>query len=139
MKMKFSERLKQLRIEAKLNQSEFGNLFGVSGSAIGMYEQGRRQPDIDLLVKISEYFNVSIDWLVGSSDNRVERIDYTKLDLNLSDYSSESMNFHEELPNDMYIIMRNASKLTPEQLKVIKDLTKHFRDSNEKLSKNKDD
>lgn len=50
----------------------------------------------------------------------------------------EPIELIEELPKDMQIIMRNTKELTPEQLKVIKDITKQFRETNEKLAKNEE-
>lgn len=63
----FEKRLKELRLAAELTQAQLGRALGVSASAIGMYEQGRREPDGKMLAKISEYFNVSLDYLLGSS------------------------------------------------------------------------
>lgn len=62
----FEKRLKELRLAAELTQAQLGRALGVSASAIGMYEQGRREPDGKMLAKISEYFNVSLDYLLGS-------------------------------------------------------------------------
>jgi len=64
----FGDRLKELRKERKLNQSEVGDALGLSASAIGMYEQNRRTPDPEILKKIAEYFNVSIDYLLGRTN-----------------------------------------------------------------------
>ena len=64
----FAERLKKLRLEADMKQSDLGKLLGVSASTIGMYEQGRRYPDFETLIKIANYFNVSLDFLLGRSD-----------------------------------------------------------------------
>lgn len=63
-------RLKQLRLDAGLTQSELSKILKISASAIGMYEQGRREPDYDTLMKMATYFNVSTDYLIGYSDKR---------------------------------------------------------------------
>ena len=52
------ETLKKLRKSKGLTQAELGKILGVSPSTIGMYEQGRRTPDKDALIAISNYFNV---------------------------------------------------------------------------------
>ena len=47
-----------------MTQKDLGDLLGISASTIGMYEQNRREPDIDMLLKISTHFDVSIDYLL---------------------------------------------------------------------------
>lgn len=64
--MEFAQRLKQLRAEASLTQTELGKLLGISSSAVGMYEQGRRKPDGEMLGTISRHFHVSVDYLLGN-------------------------------------------------------------------------
>lgn len=64
----FAKRLKELRVDGDLKQSELAKIIGVSSSTIGMYEQGRRFADQETLSKIAECFNVSTDYLLGRSD-----------------------------------------------------------------------
>lgn len=75
----FGKRLKELRLAASLTQAELGRALGVSASAIGMYEQGRREPDGKMLAKISEYFNVSLDYLLGSRREQAQNREVTEL------------------------------------------------------------
>lgn len=67
---KFNERLKQLRQEADLSQAEFAQQIGTSKSSINMYERGEREPGIETLEAIADYFNVDMDYLLGKSDHR---------------------------------------------------------------------
>ncbi len=67
--MKFPEILKYLRTTHNLNQVEFSKVIGVSRSTIGMYETGKREPDFETLEVIADYFNVSMDYLLGKTDN----------------------------------------------------------------------
>lgn len=67
---KFNERLKQLRQEADLSQAEFAKQIGTSKSSVNMYERGEREPGIETLEAIADYFNVDIDYLLGKSDHR---------------------------------------------------------------------
>ncbi|HBI91260.1 MAG TPA: XRE family transcriptional regulator [Terrisporobacter glycolicus] len=64
----FGKRLKSLRIEKDLNQSDLADILELSTSTIGMYEQGRRYADLDTIKKIAEYFDVSVDYLLGRTD-----------------------------------------------------------------------
>ncbi|MFZ2539499.1 MAG: helix-turn-helix transcriptional regulator [Oscillospiraceae bacterium] len=61
-------RIKELRKSHKMNQTQLGKIVGVSTSAIGMYEQGRRDPDTSTLLNIAKTFDVSMDYLVGVCD-----------------------------------------------------------------------
>lgn len=61
--------LSKLRKEKGLNQREFANSFGVSNGAVAMWETDKRQPDIDTLIKIAKFYNVSLDYLLGSSSD----------------------------------------------------------------------
>ena len=59
-------RLKELRENRNLTQAELAKLLKVSPSAIGMYEQGRRDPDSSTLKKLSVLFNVTVDYLLDN-------------------------------------------------------------------------
>ena len=59
-------KLRTLRKDRGLTQSELGKALGVSPSTIGMYEQGRREPDKDALLAIANFFNVTTDYLLGN-------------------------------------------------------------------------
>ncbi len=60
----FCENFKKLRLSHGLTQVQMANKLNISPSAIGMYEQGRRKPDSDMLTKICRVFNVSTDYLL---------------------------------------------------------------------------
>lgn len=58
------KRIAALRHASGLSQSELGKQLGVSSSAVGMYEQGRREPSVDTLVRIARLFGVTTDYLL---------------------------------------------------------------------------
>lgn len=66
----FGDRLKKLRKEKDILQKDLADALKLSVSTIGMYEQGRRDPDTETLSAIAEYFNVSIDYLLGKTNDR---------------------------------------------------------------------
>lgn len=71
----FGANLKKLRESAGLSQEQLGELIGVSKSTIGMYEQGKRMPNTNTILKdIASYFGVTIDYLVGFDqvENNIE-------------------------------------------------------------------
>ena len=57
-------RIAALRREAGLNQAELAQRLQISPSAVGMYEQGRREPSADTLVSMAQLFGVSTDYLL---------------------------------------------------------------------------
>ena len=57
---KFGEILMQLRQEKHLSQAELGHIIYVSGGTISNYEKGVHYPDVEKLVRLADYFNVSI-------------------------------------------------------------------------------
>lgn len=66
--MFFSERLKSLRLSNKLTQKQLSAKVGLSELAIQNYESERRKPAYDVLIALADYFDVSIDYLVGRTD-----------------------------------------------------------------------
>lgn len=66
--MEFSERLKELRKQAHLTQVELAGKLGIVQSSYADWERGRKKPTQDNLVKIAQILNVSVDYLVGNSD-----------------------------------------------------------------------
>ena len=81
------ERLKQLRIKKGLKQQELADMFGLSSGTISFYESEQRKPDIDFIVAIAKYFDVSTDYLLGLT-NAIdkENIDISKV-TGLNDFS----------------------------------------------------
>ena len=61
----FGSRLKELRTNAGLTQAQLGNLIGVTKSVISYYELQERSPSPDVLIKLSQIFHVSTDYLLG--------------------------------------------------------------------------
>lgn len=67
------ERIRRLRLEIEKTQKEFGALFGVANSTVSLWESGDNQPDADMLTRIASHFRVSVDWLIGRTDDRGQR------------------------------------------------------------------
>lgn len=64
----FGERLKNLRKERHLTQEQFGKIFFLDKSSISRYEKNNQMPENDLLQKIADYLEVSIDYLLGRTN-----------------------------------------------------------------------
>lgn len=63
------ERLTELMEKYNMNKTELADLLGISRSMITLYGTGGRMPSYEILLKIADHFNVSIDWLTGRTDN----------------------------------------------------------------------
>ena len=64
----FSERVKSLRENHKLTQQELANIINVTDKAISLIETMRRGASIEVLDALADYFNVSVDYLIGRTD-----------------------------------------------------------------------
>jgi len=77
--MEFSERLKELRKQAHLTQVELAGKLGIVQSSYADWERGRKKPTQDNLVKIAQVLNVSVDYLVGNSEEKADELDNIEL------------------------------------------------------------
>ncbi|ACM61504.1 helix-turn-helix protein [Caldicellulosiruptor bescii] len=63
--MNFGGILKDLRMQKKMSRQELAKMLELSESAIAKYEEGQRSPDLNTLIKIAKFFDVSTDYLLG--------------------------------------------------------------------------
>ncbi|MET3508429.1 helix-turn-helix domain-containing protein [Halalkalibacter oceani] len=63
------QRIASLRKQKGISQYELADRLGFSRGKLANYEQGSRQPDYDTLNKIADFFDVSVDYLLGRTDN----------------------------------------------------------------------
>jgi repressor LexA len=63
----FGYKLKELRKREKISQKELATQIGVAQSTVGMWENGKNKPEYDTLLKIAEFFEVSVDYLSGKN------------------------------------------------------------------------
>ena len=87
-----SERLKEVREAQKLSQTEVAEKLGVSKQSIANWENGNIMPSIDMLIKISKYFNVSSDYLLGLNDRKF---------INVTDLTLEELAHIQAIINDI--------------------------------------
>mgnify|MGYP001069470517 CR=1 FL=1 len=63
--MDFSKKLKQLRLLLGCTQTQMADLLGITARGYRNYELGAREPELSVLIKLADHFNVSLDELVG--------------------------------------------------------------------------
>ncbi|UWE05297.1 helix-turn-helix domain-containing protein [Laceyella sacchari] len=115
----FSERLKALRKAKKLTQQQIADRFGITKSAVSRWESGVIQPDIDKIKEIADFFDVTIDFLLGNDANQ-ENKDKKNADL---------VDLLEEIKKRPYVIdpkTGEAKYIPKERLKIINDLIEGY-------------
>lgn len=90
-----AQRLLYLRQKNKKTQAEIASLLGITRQAYGYYEKGEREPDMESLGKLADYFEVTVDYLLGRTDSP-RRIDYGE------DIDPKELAEFEEFVNDPY-------------------------------------
>lgn len=104
-----SKRLKELRMNNGLKQSDLAKLLSISTSRYGQYETGRRSPDYKLLIQIANFYNVSIDYLLGRTNViKPENIDENDLLAKLNTADSETKASVEQFLN--YLLYEKERK-----------------------------
>ena len=77
--MEFSERLKKLRKDSGFTQVDVAEKLGISQPAYASWERGIKKPTQENLVKIAQVLNVSVDYLVGNSEEKSDELDNIEL------------------------------------------------------------
>lgn len=67
--MSFPERLIQIKNDRKMLQKDIAAAVGLSVRAYQYYEKGQKEPTLSVLIRLSDFFNVSMDYLCGRSDD----------------------------------------------------------------------
>lgn len=80
--------LKYLRNREKVSQQQLAEVIGISQQSVNKYENHNIEPDISTLIKIADYFNTSVDFLIGNTDidhksEKVESCDLNEEELSL--------------------------------------------------------
>lgn len=68
MENKFFERLRELRVENNVSREQLAEKLNVSVRLISYWENGQRECGFDMLIKIADFFSVSVDFLLGRVD-----------------------------------------------------------------------
>ena len=112
--MDFGEKLKLLRYEKGLTQDDLGYLLGVTKSCVSCYEKGTRMPSIDILIELSSYFRVSIDFLLGTDTyEKGVPVKLTKKDISI-------INLLKDNPNVYSYISKNMNEWIKREKQLIK-------------------
>lgn len=112
----FPERLKNLRKNAGLSQDSFAKDLSVGQSTIAGWENGKREPNIEMFCRIADYFGVTLDYLFGRVDQPTGHLLQK-----------------EKLPAELagsgygFVVKSGSSSLTPEEVAVLKRLAAEYK------------
>lgn len=108
--MTLGEKLKNLRNERGLYQRDVARALDMAITTISGYERDDRRPNPETLKQLADYYGVTIDYLVSSSDNTVDALE-------------------EEFPEGIQVLRRATKELTPEARSKMVKLMKAFLES----------
>ena len=132
--MNLGEIIRSLRATNGMTQKELADKLSISPSTIGMYEQGRREPDLDTISKITNVFNVTVGYLVGTEKSG--GIDFSDFQVDNSEFAFDfkmrvrDLLAEQKLSEDDFMKMTGFSKdekdsyLYGNKLPTIEDLIK---------------
>ena len=106
-----AERIKQLRKKKGIRQSELAEVIGVKNNTVSTWERGTRKPDFEALNLLSDYFDVSFEYILGSSDKEEARVKPTQDELDQLALSA--------LADDLYDNMKKYCQLSTKSQKMI--------------------
>lgn len=71
--MPYKKRMYELRIDNDLRQEDVAKVLNTTKQNYGMYEKGKRKISVEDLIKLSKYYNVSVDYILGLTDEPEQR------------------------------------------------------------------
>lgn len=134
----FGNRLKELRKKSNLTQEQLAAKFYLNKSSISRYENGTQVPEHDLLEKIADYFNVSIDYLLGRSERQYSS---TNVNNEAAKRISGALNDDPELAEfwdslkdreDLQLLFKQTKDLSPNDVKKIIKIIKAIEDEEDR-------
>ena len=120
----FPNRLRKLRKESDLTQKELAEILNTTEATLSRYENGAREPKLDLIHKIANYFGVSVDYLLGNTD---EKSNADKIKKAISD-DPELVEFWDKAKDreDLQLMLKQTKDLKPSTIKQIIEIIKTF-------------
>lgn len=104
--------LKKLRTEKGMSQKQLADVISFSQQSINKYENHDIEPDIATLIKIADFFDTSVDYLIGHSDVRrkIEAVQFNDLNTDESKLISEYRKLSSKKKQSLHIIMESYNE-----------------------------
>lgn len=114
------EQLKKLRESRKLTKKQVATLLDISERAYLTYEYGEREPRLETLQKLADFYNVSLDYLVGREIGEPETIEKLVSEFNMTALEKEILEGYLDLPDNlrgdfMEFLQKSVQKIQEEQ------------------------
>jgi len=124
----FTQRLKELRKNKKLTQSEVAKELEIASSTYSNYEQGSRFPDQKTLINLAKFYEVSIDYLLGETDSKLSE---DKIATMIAD-DPDLLEFFNTIKNNNELkrLFKHTKGLSSKSIKQIIKIIKTFEESN---------
>jgi transcriptional regulator with XRE-family HTH domain len=106
---KYGDRIAQLREKHSLTQEELSNKLGISRAALSHYETSRREPDYDTINKFASFFDVTVDYLLGRTDQSDSLLDQDVREF------VDNLELSDDKILEKFALTVDGDKLTPEE------------------------
>ena len=104
-------RIKELRLSKKLSQQKLAKELFVNQTAVSQWERGVTTPNLQLLTKLAEYFDVTVDYIIGKSESKKNpHVDNDKEELT-ADENKLLKNFRELNEEGQYMLISQSEAL----------------------------
>lgn len=114
-------RIKILREELNMTQQELADKLDGAKSTVAMYEKGDRKPSMEVLLKLSEIFDCSIDYILGKSDIRnpekaqEDPLGLAKIGFSMDNYTPPTEKQKEQIRDLLEVILKDNKKENKEE------------------------
>ena len=112
--MSFGDNLKKIRQNCNLTREELAKKINTSRSNIANYENNKNMPSIDVLSKLSEILDCSVDYLLGKTNERnpkeTDPLGLAKIGFNMKDYNPPSETQKQQIKGLLEVIMKDNKK-----------------------------
>lgn len=136
MDIKIPDILKELRKLKDVKQEDVAKAIGISKSGYGYYEQGRSMPDPEMLLKLAEYFNVSVDYLLGNSDiKEPQNMDIPQEYTDKYKVTKRDLKQHDDVLEHVQAFMMDDKADDEDKEKLVATINKLYWDSKTKNKK----
>lgn len=133
----FGKRLKQLRISKGLTQSQLGKIFNVTNVGVAKWESDDRFPDKHTLVKIADYFQVTLDYLLCRTDIKDYVLHEESEDHDCYEFEIDHDLFQGEITKEKMIQYIKALELQNKELEKEAELSKKLKEAGFDFKHNK--
>lgn len=106
-------RIKEIRLQNGISQKQLALAIGVAQNTLSQYENGKRAPDFDTMARISDYFHVSVDYLLGRDEEKLPTV-----------ISEEQDSMDEELMKYVRLMTPDQKQMLLAQMRVLSEQNK---------------